>query len=63
MAFFTQVRPSILAVQVALAGSTGQAGRLCRAVILFPDIGKTPMTEKLGYVPWAKPPKASEQVL
>ena len=62
MALFTQVRPSLVAVRVALSQSQGQPGRLCRIVICFPDIGRSPVTEKLGYVPWATPSKASELV-
>ena len=53
MAFTTEYRPMRIAVQVALAGHISQSGRLCRVVVFFPDIGNLPVTEKLGFVPWA----------
>jgi len=37
MAFSTSIRPGVVAVRRALAGSTGQWGRLCRVVVFFPD--------------------------
>jgi hypothetical protein len=32
-------RRSVVAVQVALSRASGQAGRLCRIAVAFPDIG------------------------
>lgn len=50
-----QLRPAAVAVTVALSGRVGQAGRLCRIAVSFPDIGpKT--THSLGYLRYTGEP-------
>jgi hypothetical protein len=62
MPLYVELRPSVIAVRVALASLTGQSGRLCRVVLCFPDLGLVPFTEKLGYVPWTTQSQTSELV-
>lgn len=44
------LRPSVVAVSVALARLTGKDGRICRMEALFPDIGNRSRLFRIGFL-------------
>jgi hypothetical protein len=61
------LRPSVVAVSVALAGHVGQSARICRLDVHFPDIGKQTLS-RIGFLRYRGEasfvaPEATEQEL
>lgn len=62
------MRPSVVAVAVALGGYTGRDARICRIEALFPDIGARHRLFRIGFLryrgePSFVAPEATEQEL
>lgn len=62
------LRPGFVAVCVAFSRTVCHAGRLCRVVVLFPDIGLLPRSYELGFLRYSGEksfvkPDATEQEL
>lgn len=68
MKVVTDLRPVSVALDVALRGLKGRDSRICRLSVVFPDIGRQPVLEKIAFLRYpgessVVKPEATEQEL